>query len=389
MWCAGRVCFAVSPSVAWPSPVSRKYSSCPSTRTGPRNKTNVKQDSKQDSKYGKSDSSAEIMWWVDAQTVQLLQRHSELNLSLLHVEIEQTSQLVHVYLHHSFKPQWRIWGEFVMWKRHTYLWWRGGRCWGISAVKVRLLVFANVLFTVSSLVSAPPLCLPSGELTWGLNLLYYYFCLFWSVPNKTEFGCYRKQTYVGNQCHAFVKWLLNVTKTTVRIHWKKKSQKWITFRQFPELTTKGDFFCQLSAHFWAKYTWSWDHFLPDSKKEFYANLGIPLTFPTVTTCHYSHVNQSFFKSLYPFTSPFSSICMLCHCLFFLYSTLYCLLWVCDDLRGWRGTCEGLVGSGCAQSYLWFEYRAGEGCRECCGEVIRSQMFGWWCCMGLFVWERVR
>lgn len=24
MWCAGRVCFAVSPSVGWPSPVSRK-----------------------------------------------------------------------------------------------------------------------------------------------------------------------------------------------------------------------------------------------------------------------------------------------------------------------------------------------------------------------------
>lgn len=87
---------------------------------------------------------------------------------------------------------------------------------------MRLFDFANVLLAVSLSVSA----------LWRINLrLKLAFCpnscscLLWCDANKTKFGCYRKQTYVGNQRLAVVKRLLNENSLN------EKQSKWITFRQ--------------------------------------------------------------------------------------------------------------------------------------------------------------
>lgn len=126
----------------------------------------------------KSDISPEIVWWVRWSNG--LQQHTELNLSLLHVETGQTSQSVHVYLHHSFKPQWGVWSEFGHVKRETDLWWRWGR---LPNCKGRLLIFATVLFTVGSSVSAPLIGLPSLEIIEDFNC---YLCTLLQLAPVTS-----------------------------------------------------------------------------------------------------------------------------------------------------------------------------------------------------------
>lgn len=151
------MCFAVSPSVAWPSAVSRKYSSWqsppPPFTLEPRNATYVKLSPKCTSSNWKDNTGLTVMGWV------LLQRWRLLHLLLMHVE---TEQLLHVYLHHTLKPQWRLLKKWT--SKTDCVPWVNVISFKVRAAYIYLLFAVNLsfVFIINSLAMFPHCCF------WGL-----------------------------------------------------------------------------------------------------------------------------------------------------------------------------------------------------------------------------